>query len=170
MDKVIKGQAWVFGDNVSTDEILPAHYMTIVDKEELAKHAMEGIRPELAKTVKGNDIFIANDNFGCGSSREHAQLALKGLGIGAVVAKSFARIFFRNAINIGLLVIECPEAVDDVEEGDMLQIDLDKGYIENITKGKEYPIKKLPDFLLEYLKAGGLIEYLISEKDKEELG
>jgi 3-isopropylmalate/(R)-2-methylmalate dehydratase small subunit len=129
------------------------------DPKELAKHVMEDADPTFPSKVKEGDILVAGKNFGCGSSREHAPLAIKGAGIAAVVAESFARIFFRNAINLGLLIIESPEAAREAEEGDILEIDINQGVIRNVTKNKEYKIKPLPENLQAILKAGGLMEY-----------
>ncbi len=152
------GRVWKFGDDIDTDAIIPGKYLVFNEPEELAKHAFENVRKDLLGNVKRGDFIVAGKNFGCGSSREHAVLALKGLGIRAVIAKSFARIFFRNAINTGLLVVECPE-VDRIEEGDEIDLDLSRGYIVNLTKGERYRIKELPDFLLQIVECGGLIEY-----------
>jgi len=155
----IKGKAWKFGDDVNTDEIIPARYLVTTDPKELAKHVMEDIDPEFPKKVKPGDIIVAGKNFGCGSSREHAPLAIKGAGISAVIAESFARIFFRNAINLGLPVIESPEIVKEANEGDIIEIDMENGIVRNLTKGKEYTIPKLPENLQKVLAAGGLMEY-----------
>jgi len=159
----IKGKVWKFGDDVNTDEIIPARHLVTTDPKELAKYVMEDIDPDFAKKVGEGDIIIAGKNFGCGSSREHAPLAIKGAGISAVIAESFARIFFRNAINLGIPVIESPEIVKDAEEGDILQIDMEQGIVKNLTKGKEYKIKKLPKSLQKVLEAGGLMEYAKSQ-------
>lgn len=156
---MIKGKVWKFKDDVDTDQIIPARYLVTTDPKELAKHVMEDADPTFPSKVKEGDILVAGKNFGCGSSREHAPLAIKGAGISAVVAESFARIFFRNAINLGLLIIESPEAAKEAEEGDELEIDINQGIIRNITKGKEYKIKPLPENLQAILKAGGLMEY-----------
>ncbi len=155
----IKGKAWKFGDDVNTDEIIPARYLVTTDPKELAKHVMEDIDPEFPKKVKPGDIIVAGKNFGCGSSREHAPLAIKGAGVSAVIAESFARIFFRNAINLGLPVIESPEIVKEADEGDIIEIDMENGVVRNLTKGKEYTISKLPENLQKVLAAGGLMEY-----------
>ncbi|WP_297889271.1 3-isopropylmalate dehydratase small subunit [Sulfurihydrogenibium sp.] len=156
---MIRGRVWKFKDDVDTDQIIPARYLVTTDPKELAKHVMEDADPTFPSKVKEGDILVAGKNFGCGSSREHAPLAIKGAGISAVVAESFARIFFRNAINLGLLIIESPEAAKEAEEGDELEIDINQGIIRNITKGKEYKIKPLPENLQAILKAGGLMEY-----------
>ena len=152
------GRVWKFGDDVDTDVIIQGKYLVINDADELAKHVFENLRPEFAKGVKPGDFIVAGENFGCGSSREHAPLALKATGIEAVIAKSFARIFFRNAINLALRVIECKEA-DRMDEGDEIEVDYRRGIITNLTKGKEYRITPLPDFLEQILEKGGLVEF-----------
>ncbi len=159
----IEGRVWKFGDDVNTDEIIPARYLITTDPKELAKHVMEDLDPDFPNKVKPGDIIVAGKNFGCGSSREHAPLALKGAEIGAIVAESFARIFYRNAINLGLPIIESPEIAKETDEGDILEIDLAKGIVRNKTKGKEYKIKPLPESLQKVMEAGGLMEYA---KDK----
>ncbi|MFN3383722.1 MAG: 3-isopropylmalate dehydratase small subunit [Archaeoglobaceae archaeon] len=151
------GRVWKFGDDVDTDVIIPGKYLVYNEAEELAKHAFENIRRDFAKNVKKGDFIVAGRNFGCGSSREHAVLALKGAGISAVVAKSFARIFFRNAINTGLMVVECPET-DKIDDGDEIEIDYKSGEIKNLTKGEKYKINPIPEFLLE-IASEGLIAY-----------
>lgn len=162
MQEVIKGKVWRFGKNVDTDQIIPAEYLVTADEKELCKHAFEKVRPEFSKKVKKGDIIVADENFGCGSSREHAVRALIGCGISCVIAKSFARIFFRNAINLGLPVVE---ASIEAEEGDVLEVNFREGRIKNVTKGKEFKFKPMPDFLLKLLSKG-LIEYA-KEKLKE---
>jgi 3-isopropylmalate/(R)-2-methylmalate dehydratase small subunit len=156
MENRIKGRVWVFGDNVDTDQIIPAEYLITGDPEELGRHAFEKVRADFAGKVKPGDIIVASDNFGCGSSREHAPRALMGCGIKCVIAKSFARIFYRNSINIGLPLVEC-----DVEarEGDVVEVDYTAGKVKNLRTGKEYTFKALPDFLLKLMEAGGLVEY-----------
>lgn len=151
------GRAWKFGDDVDTDVIIPGKYLVYNEPEELAKHAFENLRKDFAQKVKKGDLIVAGKNFGCGSSREHAVLALKGAGISAVIAKSFARIFFRNAINTGLMVVECAET-DRIEDGDEIEIDYRLGEIINIKKGERYKVSPIPDFLLEIAKEG-LISY-----------
>ena len=155
----IKGKVWKFGDDINTDEIIPARYLITTDAKELAKHVMEDADPEFPKKVQPGDIIVAGKNFGCGSSREHAPLAIKGAEISAIIAESFARIFYRNAINLGMVVIESPEIVKDADEGDILEIDVEKGVVKNVTKGKEYKIKPLPEDLKKIQEAGGLMEY-----------
>ncbi|HQD25505.1 MULTISPECIES: 3-isopropylmalate dehydratase small subunit [Methanoculleus] len=149
-------RVWKFGDDIDTDAIIPGRFLTIYDPAELAKHAFEGTRDEFAKTAKEGDIIVAGTNFGCGSSREHAPLALLGAGIRIVVAKSFARIFYRNAVNTGLLPLVCPEA-DGIRDGDTVTVDIAAGYIE--VGGKRLSIEPVPDFLKEIVDAGGLVAY-----------
>lgn len=156
---MLKGRVHKYGANVDTDAIIPARYLNISEPAELAKHAMEGIDPEFIKKVKPGDIIMATTNFGSGSSREHAPLAIKAAGISCVIAKSFARIFFRNAINIGLPLLECEEAVDKTEAGDMLEVDLAKGKIKNLASGLIFTAKPYPAFMSQLIAAGGLIEY-----------
>lgn len=157
MKDVIKGKVWKFSDNVDTDQIIPAEYLTTSKPEELAKHVFEKVRPEFAKEVRKGDIIVAGKNFGCGSSREHAPRALIGAGVSVVIAESFARIFFRNSINIGLPVIECKV---EAEEGDILEIEFANGIIKNLRTGKEFKFKKMPPFLLNLIGAGGLVGYV----------
>lgn len=156
---MIEGKVWKFGDDVNTDEIIPARYLNTSDPEELARHVMEDADPDFVKKISPGDIIVAGKNFGCGSSREHAPLALKHARIAAVVAPTFARIFFRNAINMGLPIVECREAADDAAEGDALAIDLEKGELTNVTQDKRYDVAPLPREMQEIISAGGLIEY-----------
>jgi 3-isopropylmalate/(R)-2-methylmalate dehydratase small subunit len=156
---MLKGKVHKYGANVDTDAIIPARYLNISEPAELAKHAMEGIDKDFIKRVKPGDIIMATTNFGSGSSREHAPLALKASGISCVIAKSFARIFFRNAINIGLPLLECDEAVDKTKASDILEVDLSSGKIKNTTGGSEFTAKPYPEFMAELISAGGLIEY-----------
>ncbi len=149
----------IYGDNIDTDVIIPARYLNIFDEKELAKSCMIDITPNFAKEVKAGDFMIAGYNFGCGSSREHAPIAIKGSGIECVIAKSFARIFFRNAINIGLPVIESEEIVNNLDENDEIYIDYDKGIFKNISKNKIFDIPKFPPFMKAVIEAGGLINY-----------
>lgn len=153
-----KGRAHKFGSNIDTDVILPGRYLNITDPEELAKHIMEGIDPGFFYKVKPGDIIVATTNFGCGSSREHAPLALKTAGISCIIAESFARIFFRNAINLGLPALESNAALE-IKDGDLLEVEVETGEIVNITQNKTYMAKPYPPFLLDIIKAGGLIEY-----------
>ena len=160
MKTIIRGRVWKFGDNVDTDQIIPARYLNTSDPLELAQHVMEDSEhPEFAKEHSEGDIIVAGKNFGSGSSREHAPIAIKFSGVPVVVAKSFARIFFRNAINIGLPIVEAPSAVDEIREGDEIEVDLEKGVIRNLTNGKEYSATKFPEELQAILRAGGLMEY-----------
>jgi len=155
----LKGKAHKFGANVDTDVIIPARYLNVFEPEELAKHCMEGIDPEFTTKVEPGDIIVATTNFGCGSSREHAPLAIKACGISCVIAQSFARIFFRNAVNIGLPLLECTEAVDETETGDILEVDLSSGKIKNISKHKTFIANPYPEFMMGIIASGGLIEY-----------
>jgi 3-isopropylmalate/(R)-2-methylmalate dehydratase small subunit len=155
----LKGKVFKYGADVNTDVIIPARYLNISDPDELAKHCMEDIDASFLQKVKPGDIIMATTNFGCGSSREHAPLAIKAAGVSCVIARSFARIFFRNAINIGLPLLECPQAVDNTDSGDVLEVDLSKGKIKNLTKGKTFIAKPYPDFMSELISRGGLIEY-----------
>jgi len=161
---ILKGQVHKFGDDVNTDEIIPARYLNTTDPVELAKHCMEGIDRNFTKKVVTGDIIVAGKNFGCGSSREHASIAIKKAGISCVVASSFARIFFRNAINTGLPILEQKDLSQETKSGDKLVIDLDKGTIKNITKGKAYKTQPFPDFLQRIIEAGGLMESIKQEK------
>jgi 3-isopropylmalate/(R)-2-methylmalate dehydratase small subunit len=147
---------WKFGDNIDTDAIIPGRFLTIYDPHELAKHAFEGIRDEFASEVRKGDIIVAGKNFGCGSSREHAPIALKGAGITMVIAESFARIFYRNAINVGLLPVICEKA-GSIIEGNSVMVDLTGGHL--IVEGKKLPIEPIPDFLMKIVNSGGLVEY-----------
>ena len=152
------GRAWKFGDDIDTDVIIQGKYLVINDEKELAKHVFENIRPEFAKDVRKGDFVVAGENFGCGSSREHAVIALKATGIEAVIAKSYARIFFRNAINTGLKVLECKET-DKIDDGDEIEVDYSRNVVINKTKGEEYKINPIPEFLREIIESGGLINY-----------
>lgn len=153
-----------YGDNIDTDVIIPARYLSTSVPEELAKHCMEDIDTSFAGRVKQGDIMVGGANFGCGSSREHAPIAIKASGISCVIAKDFARIFFRNAINIGLPILECPEASADIDEGNEVEIDFDTGVITNKTKGKSYQAAAFPPFMQEIISAGGLISKIKGEK------
>ena len=159
MEKNIQGAAWVYGDNIDTDVIIPARYLTVSEPGELAKHCMEDIDKSFAKEVKKGDIVVGGANFGCGSSREHAPLAFMGSGVGAIVAASFARIFFRNAINVGLPILECPEIVGKVEKGDVVSIDTETGRIVNQRTGESFQAQPFPAFLTELINEGGLVAY-----------
>ena len=157
----VKGKTWKFGDDINTDIIISGKYkFKTLDMKELAKHAMEALDPKFSEKVKPGDLLVAGKNFGCGSSREHAPRVLKELGIGAVIAKSFARIFYRNAVNVGLPVVEAAEAAERIAEGSMVEVDLEKGLIRDLTEGKTYSFKPIPPALMEILREGGLTEYL----------
>ena len=153
----VNGKAIKYGDNVDTDVIIPARYLNTTDKAELASHCMEDIDKDFVKKVNNGDIMVAGKNFGCGSSREHAPIAIKESGISLVIAKSFARIFYRNSINIGLPIVECEAAADEISEGDTVQMDFDSGIIKNVTQNKEYKVNPFPPFIQTLIKAGGLI-------------
>ncbi len=153
------GKAHKYGDNIDTDVIIPARYLNVSDPAELAKHCMEDIDGEFISRVQPGDIILAGANFGSGSSREHAPIAIKAAGISCVIAESFARIFFRNAVNIGLPILECAEAVEKSDPGDSLEVELTTGQIENATKGLSFRAKPYPDFMLGIISAGGLVEY-----------
>jgi len=155
----LKGKVHKFEADVNTDVIIPARYLNISEPAELAKHCMEDIDPEFTAKVKPGDMIVATTNFGCGSSREHAPLAIKACGISCVIAQSFARIFFRNAINIGLPLLEYTESVDEIEDGDMLEVDLSTGVIKNTTKDKTVMANPYPEFMMGIIDANGLIEY-----------
>ena len=152
-----KGKTFVYGDNVDTDVIIPARYLNTSNAEELAKHCMEDIDANFVNEVTIGDIIVAGNNFGCGSSREHAPLVIKTCGVSCVIAKSFARIFYRNAINIGLPILECEEAVTETKKGDTLTIDFDTGVITNLTTGKQYVAQPFPPFIQNIIKQGGLL-------------
>ena len=156
---ILKGKTWKFGNNIDTDAIIPARYLNTSDPEELAKHVMEDADVDFPNKMAKGDMIIAEANFGCGSSREHAPIALKTAGIQAVIANSFARIFYRNSFNIGLPIFESDEAVSKITEGDEIEVDADNGVIKNITKGEEYTAKPIPPFMQELIAAGGLVEW-----------
>ncbi len=154
-----KGAAWVYKDNVDTDVIIPARYLNTSDPKELAKYCMEDIDKEFASNVKEGDIIVAGENFGCGSSREHAPIAIKASGVSVVIAKSFARIFFRNAINIGLAIVENKDLPDETSKGDILEVDLSKGLIKNLTTSKEYKTNAFSEEIQKIISKGGLVNY-----------
>ena len=161
------GTVFKYGDNIDTDVIIPARYLNSSDPKELAQHCMEDAihsTVKFAENVKDGDIIVAEKNFGCGSSREHAPIAIKASGISCVIAKTFARIFYRNAINIGLPIIECPEAAKGIEEGDQVEVDFDSGMIYNKTKGTEYKGQAFPEFMQKIISNGGLINYINNAK------
>lgn len=160
MKTILTGKVWKYGDNVDTDVIIPARYLSSSLPEELAPHCMEDIDATFAGSVQKGDIMVAGNNFGCGSSREHAPLAIAGAGVSCVVAASFARIFFRNAINVGLPILECPEAASAIQKGDVIEVDLEKGTITNKTRNASYTARPFPPFLRELIELGGLVPYV----------
>ena len=155
-----EGRVFKFGSNVDTDVIIPARYLNVPDPAELAKHCMEDIDKEFVNKVSEGDIIVADKNFGCGSSREHAPIAIKAAGVSCVIAETFARIFYRNAINIGLPIIECPEAAKNIEEENEIEVDFDSGKIYNKTKNEEYQGQAFPEFMQKIISNGGLINYI----------
>lgn len=162
------GKVHKYGDNVDTDVIIPARYLNTSSHQELAKHCMEDIDTEFVKKVKAGDIMVAAKNFGCGSSREHAPIAIKASGISCVIATTFARIFYRNAINIGLAILECDEAANDIQDGDEVKVNFDSGFIENVTTGKTYQAQPFPPFIQNIISKGGLLNSIMeSSRDKE---
>ncbi len=158
------GNAIKYGNHIDTDVIIPARYLATQDEKELASHCMEDIDKSFVSRVKPGDIMVAGQNFGCGSSREHAPIAIKASGISCVIARSFARIFYRNSINIGLAILECESAAEDIDEGDEVEIDFDAGVITNITKGKTYQAQPFPDFIKEMIQKGGLMASIKGDK------
>ncbi|MDD5692338.1 MAG: 3-isopropylmalate dehydratase small subunit [Candidatus Omnitrophica bacterium] len=162
---IIRGKVHKFGDDINTDDIIAAKYLVSTDAKELGRHCMETIDPKFSQAVSPGDIIVAGNNFGCGSSREHAPLAIKGSGISAVIAKNFAAIFFRNAINIGLPFLESPD-VDKINSGDIIEIDLAAGLIRNITQGQDYKTEAFPEFLRDIVEEGGLINYIKKRAEK----
>jgi len=154
------GRTFVFGDNIDTDLIVPGCYLSLSQPEELAKVCMEGYQKDFADKIEKGDIFVAGRNFGCGSSREHAPLSIKAAGVKFIIAESFARIFYRNAINLGLPIIESRQAARSIKEGDEIKIDVEKGEVINITRNEKYQIKPLPAFIMEIVQAGGQVEYI----------
>lgn len=155
-----RGKVWKFGDDVNTDEIIPARYLSFTDPEKLAEHVMEDADPSFPGKVSKGDILVAGKNFGCGSSREHAPVAIKGAGIACVIASGFARIFYRNAFNMGLLILESPEASDRIREGDVIEVDQKLGIIHNTTSGETFQVTPIPAFMDELLSDGGLVEHI----------
>lgn len=158
-----EGRVFKYGDNVDTDVIIPARYLNVSSGEELAKYCMIDIDEDFAKEVQPGDIIVAGKNFGCGSSREHAPLAIKCAGVGCVIAPSFARIFYRNSINIGMPIMECPEAAEDIKAGDRVSVDFSTGMITNITTGKTYQAEPFPEFMQKIIDKGGLVKYVSSQ-------
>ncbi len=156
----MNGKGWKYGDNVNTDEIIPARYLNTTDEKELASHCMEDIDKDFVKKISEGDIIVAGDNFGCGSSREHAPISIKALGISCVIAKSFARIFFRNAINIGLPIFESEEAGTGISDGDNVKVDINSSTITNLTTNKDYSFAPFADEMKDIIQAGGLMEYI----------
>ncbi len=163
----IKGKAWKFGDNVDTDAIIPARYLSTTDPAELARHCMEDIHPRFAAEVQAGDIMVGGRNFGCGSSREHAPVAIKAAGVSCVIAASFARIFFRNALNTGLLIMESPEAARRIASGDIVEILVGEGLIRNVNCGEEYRSLPLPEFMRRIVDCGGIIGYVRERMQNE---
>jgi len=160
----IKGKTWKFGDNIDTDAIIAARYLSAIDPQALGSHLMEDIRPDFVRRVKPGDILVGGKNFGCGSSREHAPLAIKGAGVSAVIAASFARIFYRNSFNMGLLIFASPEGSEKIREGDEVEIDAGAGKIKNLTRGESYQAEAVPPFIEDLIKAGGLIKYVVRKQ------
>ncbi|MHB9155322.1 MAG: 3-isopropylmalate dehydratase small subunit [Endomicrobiales bacterium] len=161
---ILKGNAHKYGSNINTDEIIPARYLNTSDPGELARHCMEDLDKDFVGKMKHGDFIVAESNFGCGSSREHAPIAIKAAGISGVIARSFARIFFRNAINIGLPILESDEAVEKIRTGDVLEVDLAAGEIRNVTRSEVYKAQPFPQFMQEIIKKGGLLEYIKGKK------
>ena len=162
------GKAWTFGENMNTAEIIPGRFNITIDPLELAKNVFCEVKPEYAANVKPGDVIVGGQNFGCGSSREHAPIAIKGSRAKCIIAPSFARIFFRNAINIGLPILECPEAAADINEGDEIEVNLQTGQIQNLTNSHSYQARPLPDFVLKIAEAGGIVNFL-KDHDIQEL-
>ena len=156
----LQGKVWKFGDDIDTDLIIPARYLNVSDGSELAKHCFIDIRPDFAKDVSSGDILVAGRNFGCGSSREHAPLAIRESGVSVIIAKSFARIFYRNAFNIGLPLLESEEAAEGILEGEQIAVNLASGECKSIDSGKIYTARPIPDFMRQLIKAGGLVDYI----------
>ena len=156
----MKGKVWKFGNDINTDGIIPARYLNTSDPQELAAHCMEDADADFIKKMSPGDVIVAGDNFGCGSSREHAPIAIKAAGVSCVIAKTFARIFFRNSINIGLLIIEQPQAAEEINEGDEIEADMASSRIANLTNGKEYPFAPLPEEMQKIVKLGGLMNFV----------
>lgn len=164
---LLSGKIWRFGDNIDTDVIIPARYLNTSDPKELAKHIMEDADKDFSSKVKAGDIIVAGRNFGCGSSREHAPIAIKAAGIQAVVAKSFARIFYRNSFNIGLPIFETIEDIEDIKEDNIIEINADKGIIKNLSTGAEYKAKPIPLFMQDLIASGGLVEWIKKKLSKK---
>lgn len=158
-----KGRVFKYGDNIDTDVIIPARYLNTSDPQELAKHCMEDLDKTFIERVSKGDIIVANKNFGCGSSREHAPIAIKAAGVSVVIASTFARIFYRNSLNIGMPILECPEAVAKIDDGDQVEVDFTKGLIRNITKDETYQAQPFPEFMQKLIATGGLMKYISQE-------
>jgi 3-isopropylmalate/(R)-2-methylmalate dehydratase small subunit len=165
---LLRGKVWKFGNDIDTDAIIPARYLNTSEPQKLAKHCMEDADANFYKKVNKGDIIVAGKNFGCGSSREHAPIAIKAAGVSCVIAKSFARIFYRNSINIGLPILEAPEAAEAIEEGHEIEINVKDGEIKNLTTGEKYQAVPFPDFMQQIISAGGLINY-VSERVKNDV-
>jgi len=163
---IFRGRVWKFGDDVDTDVIIPVQYTTGTDPKEMAEHCLEGLDPDFCRKVHAGDIIVAGKNFGCGSSREPAPMAIKGAGISCIIAGSFARIFYRNAFNIGLPLLECPEAQTYIEGGDEVEVDLDSGTIVNLSRGKTLQAKAIPQFMQELIRDGGLMKHIARTLNK----
>ena len=163
----LTGKVWKYGDNVDTDAIIPARHLNLSLQAELAAHCMEDIDPAFVQKVEAGDILVGGKNFGCGSSREHAPVAIQGCGVSCVIAETFARIFFRNAINIGLPILECPGAAQAAQAGQTMEVDLVSGTIHNLDSGQEFRATPYPPFMLEIIDAGGLVEYTLGKLDAE---
>ncbi|MDI6601719.1 3-isopropylmalate dehydratase small subunit [Calorimonas adulescens] len=159
---IYRGKAIKYGDNINTDVILPGQYLNLTDERDLAAHCMEGIDSDFVNKVEKGDIIVGGSNFGCGSSREHAPIAIKASGVSCIIAKSFATIFYRNAINIGVPAVECPDAIDEINEGDILEVDIEKGTVKNITLGKSYNATVYPKSIQNLINVGGLVNYVKS--------
>ena len=160
----LRGHVHKYGADINTDVIIPARYLNTSDPAELARHCLEDLDKEYASKVSRGDFIVAGKNFGCGSSREHAPIAIKASGAGAVIARSFARIFYRNAFNMGLPIFEAPQAVDEIASGDVLSVDMERGVLRNETKGKEYRVAAVPPFMQELVAAGGLLNYIVARR------
>jgi 3-isopropylmalate/(R)-2-methylmalate dehydratase small subunit len=167
MNAAFEGRAFVYGDNVDTDVIIPARHLTTIDPEELALHCMEDLDPEFVSTVRPGDLMVGGRNFGSGSSREHAPISIVASGIACIVAESFARIFFRNSVNVGLPIVECPGVTDGAESGDIFRVDLDSGQVENVTRGRTFQGTPLPPFMRDILDAGGLMPWVARSLSEE---
>ncbi|RJP30274.1 MAG: 3-isopropylmalate dehydratase small subunit [Actinobacteria bacterium] len=157
---ILEGKAWRYGRDIDTDAIIPARHLALKDPAELGAHCLEDLDPKFVRRVREGDFIVAEENFGSGSSREHAPLAIKGCGVSCVIAASFARIFYRNAINVGLPILECPQAVEDIGRGDRLRVNLEKGTVENLSTGNTFQAQPFPEFMREIISLGGLVQYV----------